>query len=287
MDKHIFRKEVLKVFNSKQTIEEKDKALLKIIKNYENDPFILNTQYPKYDSKKYETLLLHVLDHELYNSAISLIKNKHVNINVSMGNMSSLMFAAVRNEDFVKALLERPDLDSQYESFNINALLFAIEYSSAKVVKMLLDSPHSFEFKLEKKGLLHLAYYNQNQLDRYLPDDRIMENKLEMIEILMPYEKNPLKQYDGENVLECLFRSPFDINIDLFLPKQIQIIQKMIDFYNFDLKTIETAYNNTARDELPCCDEFIQAYMKSLKEKESLENTLLNDDKIEAKKLKL
>ena len=89
MGKEAFRKQCKQILNSKMSNEEKDKNILLLIKNYENDPFILNAPYPNYDAQNNATLVLALVDHEIKNSALSLIKNKNVNISVGR-KLSSL-----------------------------------------------------------------------------------------------------------------------------------------------------------------------------------------------------
>lgn len=279
MSRHIFRKEIDKIFKSTMAHNKKDKELFRLIKNYENDPFILNTQHPRYDPSCNETLLIHALDFDLYHSSLALIENKNVNINVNMGNMNALMFASVRDKDYVKAILKRSDLDSTYESFKTNALMFAVKHSSSEVVNMLLSSNYTFEFNEndDEKSILHVAYYNTNQLHSNTTFESMLKDKYEMINLLMPFEKQPLKITDGENVLECLFRSEYDVDLNVFLPIQIATIQKFIQYFNVDLETIESCYKKASKQEKPDCDEFMQNYIQGLKEKAYLEKNLINN----------
>lgn len=287
MNRHIFRKELDLVFKTKYaSFNEMDKALFRILKKYENDPFILNTHYPIYNSE--ETVLLKSIDCDLTQSTLFLINNPQININVAMSNMNVLMFACVRNEAYVKALLNRHDLDPNYEAQNHNALLFAINYSSANVVKMLLNSKLNFEIKTEEnKSLIHTACYNTNQLKMNTSLEEMIENKYELIELLMPYDKNPLMNMDNENALECLLTNEFDADKSRIVPQQIALINQMITFYNIDLNIIEQAYQNTSKHEKLDCKDFIETYIHSTKEKAKLEKNMCDEPSLNKKSIKL
>lgn len=299
MGKEAFRKQCKQILNSKMSNEEKDKNILLLIKNYENDPFILNAPYPNYDAQNNATLVLALVDHEIKNSALSLIKNKNVNINGYLSNMNLLMFAMVRDIDFVKALLEREDLDPSYQINGVGALNFAISHSSLEVVKMLMNSKLNFKLNLNipNEPILLEALNNNNMLLNHLVFNGLnvqyFKNGYDLSAMLLDTLQLPIaelfkKNKRGMNFLTRLFENIFDVPTEEYQSYQLKVIKKVFEVYHFHLNChdIEINLKNANTYEKPTCSNFVLSYIKSLEEKKYLENNTNTQDKQIQKKLK-